>query len=94
MAKDLHNFVNTCYFYAADFRSMNEIERRLVTSRSALSRGLESIEELIGAELIEATRGKGLVQITPAGEAVLEWWSRFYMRLDADRTRFGCGLER
>jgi hypothetical protein len=80
LAKDLHNFVSICHYFAADYRSMNAIGRKMITNRSVLMRSLESIEELIGAELIERTKGKGLNRVTPAGEAVLDWWSRFYMQ--------------
>ena len=80
VAKDLYNFVSVCHYLAADFQSLHEIERKMIVTRSALTRSLESIEKLVGAELIERTKGKGLIRITPAGEAVLEWWSQFYMR--------------
>ena len=80
VTKDLHNFVSLCQYFAADFRSMHEIERNMIVTRSARSRSLESIEQLVGAELIQRNRSKGLIQITPTGEALLEWWSQFYMR--------------
>ena len=51
----------------------------MIASKTALCRSLDVIERLVGAAVIERTRGKGLIQITPLGEAVLEWWSRFYM---------------
>ena len=79
-AKDLHNFVSICQFFAAGFRSLNVIGRKMITNRSFLMRSIESIEQMVGAELIERTKGKGLIRMTPAGEAVLEWWSRFYTR--------------
>ncbi len=80
LAKDLHNFVIICHYYAAGFRSLNKIGPEMVADRSVLNRGLELLEETIGAELIHRTKRQGLIQVTPAGEAVLDWWSQFYMR--------------
>jgi hypothetical protein len=79
-AKDLHNFVSICYYFVADFRSVNAIGQKMAADRTVLLRSLDAIEKIVGAEVIQRTKGKGLVRITPAGEAVLEWWSRFYMR--------------
>ncbi len=80
VAKDLHNFVSICHYFAADFRSLSTIAHKMVAGKTVLLRSLESIERLVGEELIERTKGKGLIRITPIGEAVLEWWSRFYTR--------------
>ncbi len=80
VAKDLHNFVSICQYYVADVRSLSAIGREMIASKTALCRSLDVIERLVGAAVIERTRGKGLIRITPVGEAVLEWWSRFYMR--------------
>ncbi len=80
IAKDLHNFVSICHYYAADYRSLNTIARKMITHRVVLFRSLDSLERLIGAQLFERMRGKGLLRITAAGEAVLDWWSQFYMR--------------
>jgi len=80
LAQDLHNFVRICHFYAAGFRSLNQIAQEMTSYRSILNRSLESIEKSIGTELISRTKGKGLILVSPAGEAVLDWWSQFYMR--------------
>ncbi len=80
VAKDLHNFVTICQWYAADVRSLSAIGRIMTVSKSALYCSLDSLERLLGAELIERTKGQGMISITTAGEALLEWWSRFYMR--------------
>ncbi len=80
LAQDLHNFVRICHYYAAGFRSLNKIAQEMISYRSILNRSLESIEEAIGTELIQRTKGKGLILVTPAGEAVLDWWSQFYIR--------------
>ena len=80
LAKDLHNFVGICHYYAADFRSLNTIAPEMIADKSVLNRSIESLEEVVGASLIQRTKGKGLTQITPSGEAVLDWWSQFYMR--------------
>ncbi len=80
LAKDLHNFVLICHYFVAGFRSLNKIAPEMMTNKSVVNRSIESIEKLIGAEVIQRTHGKGLVQVTPAGEAVLDWWSQFYMR--------------
>ncbi len=79
-AKDLHNFVAICHYYVAGFRSLNRIGPEMMAHESVLRRSIESIEKTIEAELVRRTRGKGLIEITPAGEAVLDWWSQFYMR--------------
>ena len=80
MAKDLHNFVMICHYYVAGFRSLNTIGRGIMTDKSVLNRSIEFLEELVGKELIERTKGKGLIRVTPTGEAVIDWWSQFYMR--------------
>ncbi len=80
LAKDLHNFVMICHYYVAGYRSMNSIGPAMMGSRSMLNHSIRSLRKAIGLELIRRTKGKGLIEITPAGEAVLDWWSQFYMR--------------
>ena len=80
LAKDLHNFVSICHHFAAGTRSLNKIGPAMITNRSVVNRSLETIEAALGTELIRRTQGKGLIAITPAGHAVLDWWSQFYMR--------------
>ena len=70
IAKHLCNFVSLCHYYAAGFRSMHAIEREMGATRSALARSLESIEQLIGAELFERTKGKGLIRSLRPGRGV------------------------
>ncbi len=80
VAKDLHNFMSVCQYFVAGYSSVYAIGRKMAADRTVLLRSVDSIEQLVGAKLIERTERKGSIQITPAGEAVLEWWSRYYMR--------------
>ena len=80
LAKDLHNFVSICHHFAAGTRSLSKIGPAMITNRSVVNRSLETIEAALGTELIRRTQGKGLIAIMPAGHAVLDWWSQFYMR--------------
>ncbi len=61
-------------------RSLNKIGPAMITNRSVVNRSLETVEQTLGTKLIRRTQGKGLISITPAGHAVLDWWSQFYMR--------------
>ena len=80
LTKDLHNFVIICHYYVEGVRSLSKIGPEMMTSKSALNWSLESLEKAIKTELIHRTKGKGLILVTPAGEAVFDWWSQFYMR--------------
>ncbi len=80
LAKDLHNFVMICHYYVAGYRSLNKIGPEMMTDKTALRRSIGNIEEAIGTKLVLRTKGRGLIQISPSGEAVLDWWSQFYMR--------------
>jgi hypothetical protein len=80
LAKDLHNFILTCHYYVAGLRSLRKIAAEMLTDEAVLRRSIEAIEQTLGAELVHRTKGKGVILITPAGEAVLDWWSQFYMK--------------
>jgi hypothetical protein len=80
LTKDLHNFVSVCQYYVLGLRSLTSIALKVIAHESVLRRSIESIESVIGADVVRRTKGRGVIEITPAGEAVLDWWSQFYMR--------------
>jgi len=80
LVKDLHHFVMVCHYFVAGYRSWSKMAPEMLTDESVLRRSVDSIEKAIGAELVRRKRGQGLSQITPEGEAIIDWWSRFYRR--------------